>query len=351
MQVLKMKPKKEWALWGLVCGLVAVSGLAVAGAAPKTSIAVSEDDAKVSKVDAKEEAARLALPAMRVNQYATTLGELESALALQRPNARTDMKDPAQRREFLEKWIHTDLLASEAVARGYDAHSEIQVVRRNQLANLMQRHIAERFRDLVPTAEELQAYYDAHIENYVKPTKVRARHIQLSNRAEAQKLLDDLRARSASQYEFRSVAQERSQDVYTRNSGGDLAFFPLPAHRQKGDPEVHEKIAKAAFDIPENGGIYPALVETDKGYHIVMRTGFRQAMTLTFAQAKERLVPVVTRNLQQSRIDAAIDAIGERVKVERHEENLKYVLIDLTETGESAEQGLRHPTGPLPGNR
>jgi parvulin-like peptidyl-prolyl isomerase len=240
-----------------------------------------------------------------------------------------------------------DLLASEAVARGFDRHPEVQTVLRNQLANLMQRRISERFKAAAPDEKDLKDYYDAHLENYVKPERVRARHIQLSDRAQAQKLLDELIAGKVSQYEFRSVAQERSEDPYTRTKGGDLTFFARPDKRQKNDPDIHEKIALAAFSIKENGAIHPALVETDKGFHIIMRTGHRKAMSISFTEAKERLVPLVSRRIQQERIDAEIDSLARKTSVTRYEENLKYVVIDLTSAEETAGESAVPGSSPL----
>jgi len=137
-------------------------------------------------------------------------------------------------------------------------------------------------------------------------------------------------AKTPSQYEFRRVAQEQSEDAATKNRGGDLMFFSRPGERRDGDPEVPEAVANAAFELKDNGEIARKLIKTDKGYHVVMRTGHRDKMSMSFEEAKERLSMLVQRDERKNAIEAAIDALEKTYPVTLHEENLKDVVIDLS---------------------
>jgi parvulin-like peptidyl-prolyl isomerase len=281
------------------------------------------------KTDPKDDP-RLKLPVAKIDGKEMSLGYLESTAQRQSPLQRKELEDAAKRKEFLEKLINMELLAVEAARRGYEKHEEVETVLKNQLASLMHRRIADGIAEEEPTEDAMRKYYDEHIDNYKKPEKMRARHILVSDEAKAKGLLADVLKKKPSQYEFRRLAQENSEDEDTRLRGGDLTFFPRPAEHREGDPKVEPEVAEAAFTIKENGDVHPQLVKSSKGYHVIMRTGHRDKMDLSFEDSKDRLVLLVKREERKNKVEAAIDALKEKFPVELHEENLKEVVIDLS---------------------
>jgi len=277
-----------------------------------------------------EEQARLGLPVAEVAGVRMTVGDLESAIAKQSPLMRKELEDPDKLKEFLDKLLNMEVLAAEAARRGYDKDPEVVSVLRNQLASLMHRQIADTIAETQPTDEDLRAYYEANIDSYRKPAKVRARHILISAEDKARELLDNVKRNKPSQYEFRRLAQENSEDEATRLRGGDLTFFPMPGERKDDDPEVPDPVAEAAFRIKENGEILPELVKSDKGFHIIMRTGWRDRLDLGFEGIRDRLVMLVQREQRKDSVEKAIDDLEKRFRIELKEENLKDVVIDLT---------------------
>jgi len=85
---------------------------------------------------------------------------------------------------------------------------------------------------------------------------VHARHILLATQAEAEQVL----ARLAAGEDFAALALEVSQDVNTRQNGGDLGYFPRGV---LSAPEVEQ----AAFSL-EPGAI-SQVVQSALGYHII----------------------------------------------------------------------------------
>lgn len=293
-----------------------------------------------------EEAVRKALPVVKIDDQAISLGDFELMAKTQSPMLQQGLLEKEKRDDFLNKIINMELLATEARRRGYEKDSEVITVQKNQLATLMHKKIAAEFESHEPTEADMKAYYEDNVGNYKKPEKVRARHILVSDKNEGMSILADLLKKKVSQYEFRRLAQEKSQDEATKNRGGDLTFFTRAADRQDGDPVIDDKIVEAVFNLKENGSIHPKLIETDKGFHIVMRTGHRKAMNLSFEDAKDRLKQLVKRESHKEKTDKAIDALMEKYKVTLFEENLKDVVIDLSSGPHETAKSIVPPNAP-----
>jgi peptidyl-prolyl cis-trans isomerase C len=84
--------------------------------------------------------------------------------------------------------------------------------------------------------------------------QVRARHILVNTQQEA----NDVKARLAKGEDFAALAKELSQDPGSKDSGGDLGFFP----RGMMDPTFEN----AVFSLNTND---ISIVQTDYGYHVV----------------------------------------------------------------------------------
>ena len=98
--------------------------------------------------------------------------------------------------------------------------------------------------------------------------QVRARHILVTTEQEAQNLLAELQGSA----DFRTLAREHSLDPSTRESGGDLGFFP------RGTLVVPE-VEEAAFSL--SVGEISGVVSSAMGYHIVQVVERSEQMALT----------------------------------------------------------------------
>ncbi|MDD3926478.1 MAG: peptidylprolyl isomerase [bacterium] len=110
--------------------------------------------------------------------------------------------------------------------------------------------------DKIPVSEpEISAYYNAHKDTYMDQEKISARHILVSSRDAAVKVLDRLKKGE----DFVALAGKLSIDKGTHETGGSLGLFP----RGQMVPEFDQ----AAFALKE--GQVSGIVKTKFGYHVI----------------------------------------------------------------------------------
>ncbi|MGU4650769.1 peptidylprolyl isomerase, partial [Escherichia coli] len=69
--------------------------------------------------------------------------------------------------------------------------------------------------------EEIKKYYDENKERYSTPEQVKASHILVKTKEEADNILRQLKEGS----DFSKLAKEKSGDPGTKEQGGDLGYF------------------------------------------------------------------------------------------------------------------------------
>ena len=134
---------------------------------------------------------------------------------------------------------------------------------------------------------EIRKFYDDNRDTrFQEPNMVRASHIlidirKLKTDAEKQaaktKAQDLLKKAQAKDADFAALAKEHSEDL-SAPKGGDLNFFP----RKKA---MVEPFAAAAFTL-QPGQVYPSVVETQFGYHVIKVTDRKAARLIPFEEAK-----------------------------------------------------------------
>lgn len=130
------------------------------------------------------------------------------------------------------------------------------------------------------TDEDIQKYYDENLETLKTPEQVRASHILVKTKEEAETILADLKNGG----DFAAIATEKSQDPGSKDAGGDLDFFA------KGVMEEAFETAAFATKVGELSSI----VETSNGFHIIKVTDHKDATTPTLEEKKEEIKETLT---------------------------------------------------------
>ncbi|MFD2332248.1 peptidylprolyl isomerase [Cohnella sp. GCM10020058] len=128
---------------------------------------------------------------------------------------------------------------------------------------------------LAPKEEDLKAYFDKNKANFDTAEQVRASHILLATKEEAEAVLKDLKGGA----DFATVAKEKSTDTGSQANGGDLGFF--------GKGVMNEQFETAAFKLKKNE--MSGVVESPNGFHIILVTDHKDAVSATYDSVKDKV--------------------------------------------------------------
>lgn len=157
--------------------------------------------------------------------------------------------------------------------------------------------------DVKVTDDEVQKYYQDHIAEFKMPEQVKASHILV----EEEKVANELKARLDKGEDFAELAKEFSTDPGSRESGGELGYFPAGKMVQEFD--------QVAFSTPV-GEISP-VTKTTFGYHIIKVEDKKPAYTLTLEEVK----PFLSMQLESQKRDEKFMAYLEEIKTKYKPEN------------------------------
>ena len=275
-----------------------------------------------------------------VGDHKITLGEFADRLGNQSPYLRARYNSPERRREFLDNMVRFELLAHEAEKRGYDKSEEVATVRKQSMVQQMMQDLFEtggiKLSDV--SDQEIQAYYDAHTAEFDKPAQVRASHILFKDRGAADKALQQLVANPKDIELFRKLAAEQSEDAATKSSGGDLRFFSAtPDPTGESDSiERPDALRRAAFSLKEIGDLYPELVQSERGFHIVKLTGRREALKRSLEDARRMIQNKLWREKREAAIEKFVADLRSKADVQENADALGKVRVKDA-MGQSAE--------------
>lgn len=128
--------------------------------------------------------------------------------------------------------------------------------------------------DVRVNEDEAESFYLTHKELYSASTLIRAAHIVVETEGQARMAAEQISRGE----DFARLAQAVSQDVATRNNGGDMGWV------EKGtlDPAFEQ----AAFGLAT--GQVSGVVRASDGFHVIKVLERRDAYTLPFEQVKDR---------------------------------------------------------------
>jgi len=164
-------------------------------------------------------------------------------------------------KEFLE-----GMMSGETESAQQEMKDEIRYYLLLEKLATMDIHISE---------EEMFRYYEQNREKYNQPTLVRISTIYINTEVEAKQTMEELDKGA----DFGTLAKERSTDIYSAASGGDLGWVSL----QSGD--IEQAIIDQAMKMKE--GQISSPVALEKGYAVIKLMKRKEAVVRSFADAKD----------------------------------------------------------------
>jgi peptidyl-prolyl cis-trans isomerase C len=209
----------------------------------------------------------------KVGDHAITLGDFVAALEHMDQFDRLRYQSPERRKELLSEMINVELLADEAVAKGYDKDP----VAEQEVRSILRSAMMEEAHAGVPTPNalapaEVQAYYDAHREQYRDPERRRISVISVLDDANAAAVLGAaLKAPTAAKWG--EIVRAKSLDPAAKANvpidlAGDFGIVAAPKDGGGEGGKAPREVRAAAFEIPAVGQVYEHLVKVPNDAHV-----------------------------------------------------------------------------------
>ncbi len=190
--------------------------------------------------------------------------------------------------QLLEELIQRELLIQQAMQKGLDKSPEV-IERMETVKNslLSQAALQDYLKANPVTDEEIKAEYDSKMANMGEEYK--ARHILVKTEDEAKKIIAELQKGG----NFQELAKKHSIDPMG-SEGGDLGWFTA----DRMVPPFSEAVVAL-----ENGKISQQPVQTQFGWHVILREESRPLTPPPFDAVKEQIRPMLQRQKAQTMIE------------------------------------------------
>ena len=169
---------------------------------------------------------------------------------------------------------------------------------------------------------EARAWYETRRSQLTAPLACRASHLFLSSHDPAQPdrrfKIEQLHAQwVADPASFEQLVEENSEDERTKLRGGDLGWFT----RQRMPADFMAAIEKL------KPGQMSGPVQTQLGWHLIKLLERKPARQLSFDEAKEEILALLTNERRQTAVAELISQLRSRASIVRNEALLAHVTV------------------------
>lgn len=232
-----------------------------------------------------------------------TEGELNRLISNYPPEQQIYMSSPQAKQEALEQLIAFHLFHKMAIEEKITESQEyaemVEKIKVELASHMAATSVVEAIR--VSEAEE-RAYYEQNLPQFQEEAQVRAKHILVDSKDQAEQVASEV----ASGLAFEEAARKYST-CPSKDKGGDLGYF------SKG--QMVPEFEKAAFAGEPGTVIGP--VETQFGHHLILVEDKKEASQRPFAQVQAQIHQQLVTARQQEAYQAKVEELSAAYGVER----------------------------------
>lgn len=230
----------------------------------------------------------------------STLEQLEKEIA-ERGRGQTFPKE-----KLIEELIQRELLVQDAMQKQLDKSAEVVAQLDSVKKTLLTQADVQNFIKANPVTDaEIKAEYDSKVAGE-NGTEYKARHILVKTEEEAKKLIAELDKGA----DFAKLANKNSLDAKESQNGGDLGWFVAG--------QMVAPFSDAVVKL-EKGKYTKTPVQTQFGWHVILREDSRTQTPPPLEAVKEQLMPY----LQRKKVQNMVETLRKQAKVE--------ILVPLTD--------------------
>lgn len=174
--------------------------------------------------------------------------------------------------------------------------------------------------------EEMQKYYQNNIRKFSQQEQVRAYHILVDTKEQADEILKKLKQGE----DFGKLAKDNST-CPSASKGGDLGYF--------GRGQMVPEFENAVFSLPI--GKYSDPVHSQFGWHVIKVVDKKPAMVFKFEEVKDQVKKTM---LEERKYQSAMEYVDKRW----NESKIEY-YVNFTADGDVPVQPVTTPTAPANG--
>lgn len=164
-----------------------------------------------------------------------------------------------------------------------------------------------------PTEDEAKAFFEEHREEFGKEAQVRAQHILVSPKGgdaaakdAALSKIKAIRERVAAGSDFSEEAAAHSDCPSGKQAGGSLGWFSRGMMVKEFD--------EAAFSLPVGG--LSDIVETQFGYHVILKNDEQPASVPDFMEARDRVMDLLRHDRRGKVLAEHVDELRAKARIE-----------------------------------
>jgi parvulin-like peptidyl-prolyl isomerase len=265
----------------------------------------------------------------RVDDRTITAAQLGRAFGMRWSGVANEAAALAARGPVLDRLVQAELMAAEALARGYgDTPEAKRTLRAYETRLLVSRYLNQVLAaDIKVTPEEMQAYYEAHRESFHRPPRVHVHQVTVATEEEAKRLAGLVRQGT----DIAWLARRSSIDGF-KDQGGDRGWV-VPG-------QAGESLDQGLLTAKPGEVLGPG--PTAQGFAILQVDAREEQGIYEFKEISGNVKKAVQDQKVEQAIDELVTKLRSRSKIEVHED----VLASLRITAAPAEEKA-HPGGPV----